>query len=103
MPSPTGRARWLSFVATKYFYERGSKESRQCDDDLHGFRRFLFEHSLTIFLVLTGLIWAVLFARSNPNSKWGQVAGNVLSEWVQMIGLVYLTKGLIERGSPESK
>ncbi|HEY8314626.1 MAG TPA: hypothetical protein VIG51_10725 [Candidatus Baltobacteraceae bacterium] len=90
-------------LATKYFRERGSKESRPCKDERRGIRRLLYEHSLTIFLVLTGIGWAALFAHSQTNSKWGQVAGNVLSEWVQMIGLVYLTKGLIERGSPESK
>jgi hypothetical protein len=37
------------------------------------------------------------------NSKWGQVIGNIVSEWVQMSGLVFLTKGLIEKGSKESK
>jgi hypothetical protein len=32
----------------------------------------------------------------NPQSKWGQVAGNILSEWVQMVGLAFLTKRLVE-------
>jgi hypothetical protein len=39
----------------------------------------------------------------NPQDKWGQVVGNIVSEWLQMAGLVYLTKGLIERGSKESR
>jgi len=32
----------------------------------------------------------------------GQVAGNIVSEWTQIIGLVLLTKRLIERHSKES-
>ena len=31
-----------------------------------------------------------------------QVVGNVLSEWLQMAGLVFLTKELAESGSKES-
>jgi hypothetical protein len=32
----------------------------------------------------------------------GQVVGNIVSEWKQIIGLVLLTKRLIERRSKES-
>jgi hypothetical protein len=39
----------------------------------------------------------------NPDAKWGQVVGNIVSEWTQILGLVVLTKKLIERGSKESK
>ncbi len=39
----------------------------------------------------------------DSNSKWGEVVGNIVSEWVQMGGLVFLTKKLIERGSKESR
>jgi hypothetical protein len=38
----------------------------------------------------------------DSNSRWGQVVGNISSEWVQTLGLVLLTKRLIERGSRES-
>jgi hypothetical protein len=38
----------------------------------------------------------------DPDSKWGQVVGNVLSEWVQVIGLILLTKRFFEAGSHES-
>jgi hypothetical protein len=62
----------------------------------------MHEHSLTIFLVLTGLAWAVLFLRVDPESKWGTVVSNITSEWSQQIGLVVLTKKLIESGSKES-
>ena len=90
-------------LATKFFIERGSKESKQPKDNRTGFAKFLTEHSLTIFLVATGLMWTALFMRSQTDSKWGQVAGNIVSEWVQTFGIIYLTKGLVERGSAESK
>jgi hypothetical protein len=53
--------------------------------------------------VITGIGWAFLFATMNAESKWGQVVGNIVSEWVQMAGLVFLTKRLIEIGSKESR
>ncbi|MEO8271101.1 MAG: hypothetical protein ABI557_15370, partial [Aureliella sp.] len=64
---------------------------------------FLWRHSLLLFLVVTGIGWAILFWKSDASSKWGQVEGNLVSEWVQMGGLVFLTKGLIEKGSKESR
>ncbi|MEY2490352.1 MAG: hypothetical protein QOC70_2294 [Verrucomicrobiota bacterium] len=39
----------------------------------------------------------------NPEDKWGQVVGNIISEWLRMAGLVSLTKRLVERGSKESR
>jgi len=63
----------------------------------------MHEHSLTIFLVLTGLGWLALFLRVDPESKWGTVVSNITSEWSQQIGLVVLTKKLIETGSKESR
>ena len=91
-------------IATKYLLERGSEESRP----VHGRMKnpvldFLRCHSLSVFLVVTGAVWFYLFARMDPNSKWGQVVGNICSEWVQTLGLVLLTKKLIERGSRESR
>ena len=89
-------------LGTKFFYEVGSKESRRFRP--HGpspWWNFLVEHSLLIFIFLTGMIWGVLFWRMNPESKWGQVVGNLLSEWGQMAGLVFLTKRLVEIGSKE--
>jgi hypothetical protein len=85
-------------------YETGSAESRP----VKGKKRFawldfLHRHSLLIFIVVTGIGWAFLFAWMNAESKWGQVVGNILSEWVQMAGLVFLTKRLIEIGSKESR
>ena len=63
---------------------------------------FLRQHSLTIFLLITGIGWVVAFGAMDPNSKWGQVVGNIVSEWTQILGLVLMTKKLIEVGSKES-
>jgi len=38
----------------------------------------------------------------DSESKWGQVVGNIVSEWTQILGLVLLTKRLIEWHSKES-
>lgn len=85
--------------ASKYLYEKGSAESRRppADDPLHRWSDLLRDHSMTIFLLITLLGWSVLFAHSGVNSKWGQVVGNIVSEWVQSIGMVLLTKKLVER------
>lgn len=92
----------IIILGTKFLYEIGSSESRP----VHARGRppvleFLIEHSLLIFLFVTGVGWTVLFLEMNPESKWGQVVGNVISEWVQMAGLVFLTKRLVEIGSKE--
>lgn len=91
-------------LATKHLYERGSKESKTPAGKLpNRFLETLREHSLTLFLLVTGIGWAVLYAHSDSESKWGQVVGNIVSEWTQIIGLVLLTKKLVEVGSKESK
>jgi hypothetical protein len=89
-------------LGTKFFYEVGSKESRRFHS--HGSNRwwnFVLEHSLLIFIGVTGIGWGLLFWHMQPESKWGQVVGNLLSEWGQMAGLVFLTKRLVEVGSKE--
>lgn len=101
-------ADWTGLVvmvlATKFFYERGSQESKQPPRKWHNrLLEKLREHSLSIFLLITGAGWVLLFAHSDSESKWGQVAGNIVSEWTQIIGTVLLTKRLIEIGSKESK
>jgi len=95
----------MIILGTKFFYEIGSSESKP----FHSTKAnnplilFLWEHSLLIFIAVTGLVWLVLFWRMNPEDKWGQVVGNLLSEWGQMAGLVFLTKRLVEIGSKEGK
>jgi len=93
----------ITVLATKWFFEKGSRESRQ-PRRTHRNRvlELLHEHSLTLFLVATGLGWVVLFTRVDPEAKWGTVVSNIVSEWSQQLGLVLLTKKLIEPGSKES-
>ncbi len=89
--------------ATKYLFEKGSAESRRPPKHiLHSVLNGLRDHSLTVFLVITGIGWIALYAWMSSESKWGQVVGNIVSEWTQILGLVVLTKRLIERGSKES-
>jgi hypothetical protein len=92
----------VTVLATKWLYEKNSAESRRPPEhDGHPLYCAVRDHSLTIFLVITGIGWVVLFARMDANSKWGQVVGNIVSEWTQIFGLVLLTKKLIEWKSKE--
>jgi hypothetical protein len=91
-------------IGTKFLVESHSAESRPVRrKSKNPVLEFLWRHSLLIFIALTGIGWAVLFSRVDAQSKWGQVVGNIVSEWVQMGGLVFLTKGLVEKGSKESR
>jgi len=93
----------ITILATKWFFEKGSRESRQpIKTHRNRFLEMLHEHSLTIFLLLTLIGWAALFLKVDPDSRWGTVVSNLVSEWTQQIGLVLLTKRLIETGSKES-
>jgi hypothetical protein len=93
----------VTVLATKYMYEKGSAESRRPKDEgLNPARKLLRDHSLTIFLVITGVGWVVLYASMNSEAKWGQVVGNIVSEWTQIFGLVLLTKRMMEPHSKES-
>lgn len=101
-------ADWAGLVvmvlATKYLYERGSKESKQPRGLLpKRWEEALRDHSLTIFLVITGGLWIALYAHLNPEAKWGSVVGNIVSEWTQILGVVLMTKKLMEAGSKESE
>jgi hypothetical protein len=94
----------VTVIATKYFYEIGSAESRQPGRAVRNrVIETLREHSLSIFLALTGAGWTLLYLRVDSEGKWGQVVGNIVSEWTQLLGLVLLTKRLIEERSKESK
>jgi hypothetical protein len=90
----------VTVVMTKHLYEKGSAESRKVKGKVPSpVMEFLREHSLTIFLLVTGIGWVTAFKVMDPNSKWGQVVGNIVSEWTQILGLVLMTKRLIEVGS----
>jgi len=94
----------VTVIATKYFYEIGSAESRQPTRQFGDrLQQFLQNHSLSIFLVISGAAWVILYAKMDSEGKWGQVVGNIVSEWGQLLGLVLLTKKLIEDKSKESR
>ena len=101
-------ADWTGVVVTvwgtKFLYERGSAESKQPRGFLpKRWEEFLRDHSFSLVLIVTGGMWVALFARSDPEGKWGEVVGNIVSEWTQLFGLVMLTKRLVEEGSKESR
>jgi hypothetical protein len=90
----------ITVVMTKHLYEKGSAESKQPKGKVRSAAvEWLREHSLTLFLLVTGIAWVVAFRAMDPNSKWGQVVGNIVSEWTQILGLVLMTKRLMEVGS----
>jgi hypothetical protein len=94
----------VTVLATKYLYEKGSAESRKPHDKLLApVKKVLVDHGLSIFLLITGIAWVVLYVKMNSESKWGQVVGNIVSEWTQIFALVVLTKKLIETHSKESE
>jgi ABC-type Co2+ transport system permease subunit len=91
---------FVTVVMTKFLYEKGSAESKQPKGILpSAVMELLREHSLTIFLVITGIAWVLIFRAMDSESKWGQVVGNIVSEWTQILGLVLMTKRLMEAGS----
>ena len=91
-------------LATKHLYETGSAESRKPPHPLlRPIPEAIRNHSLTIFLLITGTGWALLFGHMDSEGRWGQVVGNIVSEWTQIIGTVLLTKKLREVNSKESK
>jgi membrane protease YdiL (CAAX protease family) len=92
-------------LGTKFLYEIGSAESRPLKGAHERWRwlAIVHRHSLLLFLFVTGIGWTLLFLKMDTESKWGQVVGNLVSEWVQMAGLVFLTKRLVEIGSKESR
>jgi hypothetical protein len=93
----------MTVLGTKWLFEQGSAESRQDPaPPLNRARRFAKDHSLTIFLLITGGAFAVAFRTMDANAKWGQVVGNIVSEWTQQLGMVLLTKKLMEVGSKEN-
>jgi hypothetical protein len=93
----------VTVLATKFLYEKGSAESRRPPNSLLSplLGRFR-DHSLTVFLLVSGGFWIALFVHMNSESKWGQVVGNIVSEWTQVLGMVILTKRLIEYHSKDS-
>jgi hypothetical protein len=100
-------ADWLGslvmVVATKFWYERGSAESRI---PIHLRRRlpdWAQNHSLTIVVIISWIAWIRWYVDLDPGSRAGEVVGNIVSEWGQMLSLIWFTKYLYERSSKESQ
>jgi hypothetical protein len=100
-------ADWLgSFVtvmATKFWFEKGSTESRVPALLRGRVPSVVHQHSLTIALVVTWIGWIWWYVHIDANGKTGQVVGNIVSEWSQILSLVWFTKYLLEKGSKESR
>jgi len=43
----------------------------------------------------------VVYLKSDVDSRWGQVIGNIVSDWTQLLGLVIITKYARETRSKE--
>jgi hypothetical protein len=60
-------------LGTKFLYEVGSAESRPVKRKEHpAWLNTLHRHSLLIFIIVTGIGWAILFLRMNVDSKWAR-------------------------------
>ena len=99
-------ADWLGtlifVLVTKYFYEINSSESKRPHPTSRSVLLCaIIDHSLTIVLIVSGIAWALLYARMDSGGKAGQVVGNIVSEWTQILGLVVITKYTSEWGSKE--
>ena len=98
-------ADWLgslvTVLGTKFFYETGSAESRVPPILRRHTPHWLHRHSLSVVLVVTWVGWIWWYAAIEPGGKTGEVVGNVVSEWSQILSLVWFTKYLIEKGSKE--
>jgi|SRR5215467_3853017 len=91
---------FVTVVMTKHLYEKGSAESKPIEGIVASRAlELLREHSLTLFLLVTGIAWVIAFRAMDPQSRWGQVVGNIVSEWTQILGMVIMTKRLVEVGS----
>jgi hypothetical protein len=95
-------ADWSGMVvmvfATRYLYEKDCPQSRPvAPKPLPRLLEWMREHSISMFLLVTGIFWVLLFMHMNPNAKWGQVVGNIVSEWTQSFGAVLLTRHMIAR------
>jgi len=45
-----------------------------------------------VFLVSMWFVWIAIFRRMDPSSRSGQVIGNIVSEWTQILGLMWMTQ-----------
>lgn len=94
---------FITVVATKFWYEKGSVESHVPPKWRGVLPEWLRDHSLTLVIGVTWVGWIYWYVSTDPNGKTGQVVGNIVSEWGQILSLIWFTKYLYERGSKESR
>lgn len=91
-------------LATKYLYEKNSSESNEPPPEppeKPRWKQLLIEHSLSLFFGITSLGILIVYINLDTQSKAGEITGNILSEWIQTIGLILLTKKFVEIRSKE--
>jgi hypothetical protein len=94
----------VTVVATKYLYERKARAKPAAGSPLpERLWHVWHDHSLTMFLLVTGLGWVALYMGLHPEDKWGQVTGSLVSEWTQTLGMVVMSKRLIERKAKDGR
>jgi len=92
----------VTVIATKHLYEIGPRSKSHPRGGFgNRMHHALRNHALTIFLLLTGIGWVLLYVKMDSEEKWGQVVGNIVSEWTQILGFVLMTKHFIERKSTD--
>ncbi len=91
---------FVSVLAAKHLSERKVRQRLPPGSPLSAhISRLTHNHSLSIFLSLTGLVWLFLYLQMNVEAKWGQVVGSLVSEWTQNLGFVFMTKRFMERNA----
>ena len=89
---------FVSVLAAKHLSERKVRGHLPPGSPISAhISRLTHNHSLSLFLAFTGLVWLILYLRMNVEAKWGQVVGSLVSEWTQNLGFVFMTKRLMER------
>ncbi len=91
---------FVSVLAAKHLSERKVRQRLPPGSPLSAhISRLTHNHSLSIFLSLTGIVWLLLYLQMNVDDKWGQVVGSLVSEWTQNLGFVFMTKRFMERNA----
>jgi hypothetical protein len=89
---------FVSVLATKHLSERKVRRPLPPGSPLSAHvSRLVHNHSLSLFLLITGVAWLLLYLQMNVEAKWGQVVGSLVSEWTQNLGFVFMTKRLMEQ------
>jgi hypothetical protein len=85
---------------TKHLYEKGSAESKQPRGKVRSAAvEWLREHSLTLFLLVTSIAWVVAFKAMDQTVNGDKWLATLFPSGPRSLGLVLMTKRLMEVGS----